>query len=316
MVDEERERMAGFVASPGRRTGVLVVLPLAAFAASVSHCGQRVVDAVDRVGSPTQSTGATPTPDFIWYVLDEMQGTTARDSSPHHYDITNLAGVSWAKGATFDGVIGCGSTAVDSSYRDPPITISAWLTPRARADETSNQYGLVPFPSNAIGDDSPGGYGIGLNVWTDGTGGSALAAEEVDTCQNAGTLPQSCVANESAGDAGAFLAGREYFIATAIGSPAGDASTLAAHVYVNGVLFDATTAANPANLPQTTLHLGCHNEDTSYGSKRFFAGRIRDARVYKRELGADEVAQLFGNGPTMAAPPPRTTGAASDASSD
>jgi concanavalin A-like lectin/glucanase superfamily protein len=286
-------------------------------AASVSHCGARVVDAVDRV-EPAANSTATPTPDFIWYVLDETHGTTAKDSSPHHYDIRNL-GVTWSQGANLDGVSGCGSTTVDPSYRDPPITISAWLTPRARADETSNQYGLVPYPSNAIGNDEPGafGYGLGLNVWTDGTGGSALSAEDVDTCQIAATPPPYlCVANENAGDAGPFLAGHEYFVATTIGLPAGDASTLAARVYVNGALFDETTAANPGNVPQTTLYLGCHNADMAYGTKRVFAGRIRDARVYKRELGATEVAQLFGNGPATAARASSTAGAASDGSSE
>ena len=111
----------------------------------------------------------TPAPDYVWYVLDETQGTTAKDSSSHHYDIANLAGVTWSEGANFDGLSGGGSVAVDSSYRTPPITISAWLTPRARADKTANSYVFQPYPTNAFGDDLPGnsGYGLGLNVWTD-----------------------------------------------------------------------------------------------------------------------------------------------------
>ena len=39
-------------------------------------------------------------------------------------------------------------------------------------------------------------------------------------------------------------------------------------------------------------------------SKRVFAGRIRDARVYKRQLGAAEVAQLFASGPNISFKPP------------
>jgi hypothetical protein len=287
-------------------------------AASVSHCGSRVIDAVDLAMQPSGSAVQTPPPDFAWYVLDETQGTIAHDSSGHGYDVQNLLGVTWRRGANFDGVDGGGSTGVAPSYRDPPITISAWLTPQARADETTTQYGLFPYPPNAIGNDDPGqfGYGIGLNVWTDGTPGSAVAAEDVDICQNIGNLPHACVAYESAGDAGAFVAGREYFIVTAIGSPTGDSGgAIAAHVYVNGVLFDLTTASDPGNLTMTTLYLGCHNADTGYGSKRVFAGRIRDARVYKRELGAAEVASLFAQGPTTKAPTlPPLSGDAGDGS--
>jgi hypothetical protein len=286
------------------RTWVLLVSALAvpAVAASVAHCESRVIDAVSL------------TSDFVWYVLDETQGTVAKDSSSHHYDIT-LTGVVWAQGANFDGVSGGGSTMpVDPSYRSPPITIAAWLTPKPRADQASTQYGLLPYPPNAIGDDSPGllGYGIGLNVWTDGDGGSALAAEEVDMCQH--LTPPTCIANQNTGDAGPFLAGREYFIVAAIGSPVDDASPLSAQLYVDGVLYDQTTAGIPGNSAQTTLHLGYHNMDTPYGSKRVFAGRIRDARVYKRQLGSAEVAQLFANGPTTRASSSVRADAASDAS--
>jgi hypothetical protein len=193
---------------------------------------------------------------------------------------------------------------VSASYRSPPVTFSAWLIPQARADVTANVHGLLPYPANALGDDEPGqfGYGIGLNVWTDGDGGSALAAEDVDTCQNVGALPQPCVVKSNMGDAGPFLAGHEYFVVTAIGSAANDASTPPAEVYVNGALFAETVAAIPGNSIQPTLYLGCHNTDIGYGSKRVFAGRIRDARVYKRQLGPAEVAQLYADGPTLTAP--------------
>jgi hypothetical protein len=45
-----------------------------------------------------------------------------------------------------------------------------------------------------------------------------------------------------------------------------------------------------------------HNDDTNYGTKSVFSGRIRDVRVYKRELVATEVAQLYALGPTTSAP--------------
>jgi hypothetical protein len=45
------------------------------------------------------------------------------------------------------------------------------------------------------------------------------------------------------------------------------------------------------------------NQDTTYGTHRFYAGRMRDVRVYTREVGAAEIAQLHANGPTTQAPP-------------
>ena len=256
-------------------------------------------------GGTAPDAGSTSTPDFVWYVLDETQGSTAKDSSSHHYDITNLVGVTWNEGANFDGISGGGSVNVDSSYRSPPITISAWLTPKARSDETSNQYSLVPYPTNAVGDDIPSefGYGIGLNVWTDGGGGSALAVEDVDSCQNPPATPHPCMASQNVGSAfPTFVAGQEYFILAAVGMPPADGgASSVANVYVNGSLFDATTAGVIAGGP-TTLWLGVHNDDTNYGTKSVFSGRIRDVRVYKRELVATEVAQLYALGPTTSAP--------------
>ncbi|HEY2901333.1 MAG TPA: LamG-like jellyroll fold domain-containing protein [Polyangia bacterium] len=232
-------------------------------------------------------------------MLDETAGATAKDSSSHHYDITNLTGVTWSQGAVFDGVSCGGSASVDPSYRVPPVTISAWLTPQARADETANQYVLVPFPTNAVGDDLPGafGYGIGLNVWTDGNGGSALSAEDLDTCHGPinGTVTCDIKGTQPDGGAG-FAADREYFVSVTV------EASLAAAIYVDGAPFQTTTAAPLATSAETTLYLGRHNDDLGYASKRFFSGRIRDVRVYKRELGADELAQLYANGPTTTAP--------------
>jgi hypothetical protein len=247
----------------------------------------------------------TPAPDYVWYVLDETQGTTAKDSSSHHYDIANLAGVTWSEGANFDGLSGGGSVAVDSSYRTPPITISAWLTPRARADKTANSYVFQPYPTNAFGDDLPGnsGYGLGLNVWTDGTPGAALAVEDVDHCVYTGSpSTQSCTADQNVGDAGVvFEAGKEYFIAAAIGAPGTGGASSVARVYVNGALFTESTASAISG-GSTTLWLGQHNDDTPYGTKRVFSGKIRDARVYKREIDAAQIAALYAAGPTTVAP--------------
>ncbi|HVZ74892.1 MAG TPA: LamG-like jellyroll fold domain-containing protein [Polyangia bacterium] len=286
--------------------------------------------AMDAVDAGPHDAGAdvvpTPAPDYIWYVLDETSGTTAKDSSSHHYDITNLTGVTWNGGANFDGVSGGGSTTVGASYRQPPITISAWLKPVTRSDGNQVRYSLQPFPPNAISDDVPGvgGYGLGLNVWSDAPAGSALAAEGLDDCASAGLCVARLAQNAASADAGApsctsasscsqgFTGGTEYFVVYTVGAPPQGGGDPVARVYVNGVVFDSGTAYVPAANANPPLFLGRHNDDTAYGATRVFDGRIRDVRVYQRELAADEVKQLFTNGPTTKAPTSTTDGGATD----
>jgi hypothetical protein len=217
-------------------------------------------------------------PDFAWYLLNETAGTTASDSTSNNYDITNLTNVVWGSGATFNGANAGGSRTVPAALRQAPVSITAWVIANARADRTANNFSVVPFPPNAVSGDVPGqyGYGIGLNVWTDGTPGSALGVENVGyTFTN---------------DGGAFVSGTEYFIATTISSGA-------AQVYVNARLVGQAVPTQPGAAATTTLRLGLHNDDTNYGTKRFFKGRLRDVRVYKRVITAAEVQALFTKGP-------------------
>lgn len=222
-------------------------------------------------------------PDFAWYKLDETSGNTAHDSTSHHYDI-QLQSVTWSTGANFTlpqggGSIG-GSTVVAPGLRQAPVSFTAWLSPASRGDETSNAYSITPYPPNAVSGDAAGqfGFGIGLDVWTDGGGGSALAVE------NVGYTFLDASGNQ-------FAAGSEYFVVAAIGSMAA--------VYVNGSLVATTTPTTPGPTATSTLSLALHNQDTGYGTKRFFAGRMRDVRIYKRVLTAQEVSDLYAQGPAL-----------------
>jgi hypothetical protein len=249
-------------------------------------------------------------PDYAWYVLDETQGSTAHDSSPNHFDITNLTGVTWDQGAHFNES-GCGFTTVTSDYRKVPLTVSAWLTPNRRTD-SPNGHAVQPYPGNALSDDIPGvgGYALGLNIWPTG---SALAFLGLSDCSDVAVCAARSTQNAQDAHGGpsctsaatcnqGFVAGDEYFVVGAIG-PVGDGGALSsASVYVNGALFDQTTAFMASNQTAPPLYLGCANLDTTYGTTRFFDGRIRDVRVYKRQLGADEVQQLHLDGPTLQAP--------------
>ena len=241
-------------------------------------CGAR--SELRTTSGPADAAPPEITPDFAWYKLDETSGEQAHDSSGNHFDVW-LTNVTWDDGAIFDGSSVCGVVNVAETFRQPPVTISAWLTPSARDDETSNAYALVPFPPDAVSGDYPnaGGYGLGLDVWTDGDAGHALSVE---------TGVGSTIAFHSI--SGAFADGDRHFVALVIGSA--DAS-----IFVDGKQTKQTTDSIAPSVTPTPLHLGCHNDDVGYGTKRFYKGRMRDVRIYKRILDPSELAQLFSNGP-------------------
>jgi hypothetical protein len=261
-------------------------------------------DESDTVEAASVLDGDTLSPDFAWYLLNETGGTTAKDSTSNHYDVPGLSGVTWNAGAYFVPDGGCGWVSVDSSFRSAPLTLSGWLLPLTRSDEATTSHGEDPYPTNAFGDDdlSDYGYGIGLNVWSNGDGGAALAVEGIGTCQPGG--PGTCLVSETPADGGAmFLSGHEYFVAEVIteGSSA-DSGTNMASVYVNGTLLDFDRS-QPLTLGATKFWLGCHDGDLLYGTKRIFSGRMRDIRVYKRSLEAEEIARLYTLGPATSATP-------------
>jgi hypothetical protein len=237
-------------------------------------------------GQPAPDAGDLD-PDLAWYRLDETSGTTAHDASPGHHDIPNLDGVVWGDGATFDGATVCGETSVDPAFRTPPVTITAWLTPTARDDETSTSHALQPFPPNAVSGDVPslGGYGLGLDVWVDGLppGVPSADALSLETGVNAPVAFHALM--------GPFAAGARHLVASVV-----DAA--AATVYVDGAVFAMVPADTPPAVGTTPLHLGCHNDDDGYLTKRFFKGTLRDVRIYRRLLTAVEVSTLHAAGPS------------------
>jgi hypothetical protein len=269
------------VAACGARSeigGVAVeagVLDAAPHDTGTFDAGVHDVVSVDVVEEPPPEL----TPDFAWYKLDETSGNTAHDSAPNHWDAV-VSGVAWNDGAIFDGAA-CGLVNVADTFRQPPVTISAWLTPATRADASSNAYALTPFPPSAVSGDVPGegGYGLGLNVWTDDGGGHALAI---------GAGVNAAIAFHTID--GAFAAGTRYFVAIAIGATS-------ATVYVDGKPTTQTSANVPPSATPTPLHIGCHNDDAGYGTKRFYKGIMRDVRIFKHPLSDQDIAQLFSNGP-------------------
>jgi hypothetical protein len=265
-------------------------------------------DGIPAASSSFDVNGPLADPNYAWYVLDETEGTTAHDSSTNHFDITNLTAVTWDQGANFTGTGGGGSTTVTSAFRTLPITLSAWLKPELRAD-SPNAHALQPYPANAFSGDIPGagGFGLGLNIWASGSALADLGLS--DCCAAATTLNMS--GSPSCPNVGncqeGFVAGKEHFVVLAIGAP-GTGGTASGSVYVDGALFDTSTATLPPAASAPPLFLGMCNTDSGYGSVRFYDGRIRDARIYTRELPADEVFDLYRDGPLEHAPAAATTG--------
>jgi hypothetical protein len=216
-------------------------------------------------------------PDFAWYRLDETSGTVAHDSSPHRYDIPGLDGVTWGDGATFDGATVCGRTDVDASFRTPPISITAWMTAAVRGDEAAPVYALLPYPPNAVSGDVPGsgGYGIGLDVWTT----AALAVE-------AGVGGDVAVHSLSV----PLGAGERHLVAAVM-----DTATVT--IFLDSSELALDSADVPPSVSPTPLHLGCHNDDTGYATKRFFKGNLRDVRIFRRLLTPQQIASLVEAGP-------------------
>lgn len=239
------------------------------------------VDEVNGTGQATIDDVQPPPIDFLWWRLDETSGTTATDSGPNGYHVTNLISPVWDSGLVCNGVSAGGSVPVPADYRDPPLTISAWVTAQNRSDKSLNSYSLTPFPPNIVSNDIPfnGGYGIGLNVWTDDGGGS----EYVNHTGGSGTFLKIA----------SLLSAVRYHLAVVY-------SAGATVLYVNGAPVASGPPADPTN-GATSLYLGRHNDDTGYGTKRFFKGTIRDVRIWQQPLSAGEIATLNADGPWVAA---------------
>jgi hypothetical protein len=252
-----------------------------ALAAFLVACGARTeLGGVIEISTSDSSIDAstTPPPDFAWYKLDETSGSIAHDSTPHHFDV-DVGGVAWGNGATFDRQ--CGEVDVAPAFRVPPVTITAWLTPALRSDEDSNTYVLTPFPPDALSGDVPslGGFGVGLDTWSNGGGGAALAAETgVDAPIAFHTISAP------------VTPGTRHFVVVVT-------EVSGATLYVDGGLLTTTSADTPPATSPAPLHLGCHNDDDGYGTKRFYEGAMRDVRVYTRLVGASEIGALFAAGP-------------------
>lgn len=211
----------------------------------------------------------------LWFPLDEGSGLIVRDRAPGKHDATLTGQYQWTATALHFTQGDAATAMLGGEFRTLPLTLSVWLTADVRTDQLSTQYAILPYPPNAISNDrvTEGGLGAGINVWTDGTPGSDLHIGAVD-----GQIP-------------GFAAGTRYHVVVVY-------DYFATTVYVDGQQHSVHPIANFANGQPAVLHVGEHNDDVMYGTKRFFIGEIDDVRIYRDSLSDVQVRVLFTAGPS------------------
>jgi hypothetical protein len=257
-------------------------LPCMLLCVLVIACG----DTSDSKGDARVDTGTVDTgplasdylqaPEHLWFKLNSTSGDQMIDSSDNQAHAQLTGTYTWDNGKIVFSVPDSGGETPDMplSYRQTPHSVSAWVVPYARDDRSANNYAQTPFPVNCVSNDIPGhgGFGFGINVWTDGDSGSQMIVGGVGNV-----------------DGLTFTAGQRYHVVVVY-------SATETKVYLdNQVVYtgDAVTLSEGS----APVYIGRHNNDGNYGTKRFFIGEIDDVRVYQQALTTEDVSLLSANGP-------------------
>lgn len=153
-----------------------------------------------------------------------------------------------------------------------PLTIEAWVKPEVRSDGTASDL----FPANIVCNDRRnfGGIGIGANVFASG---SSLWIE-LQTADPADAHHRVTGAN--------LAAGKWTHVALVLTS--GNAKT-----YVDGAMVESFDYSQGASDGETVLRLGRHNDDSGFGTRRFFKGAIDELTIYERALTGTEILGIY-----------------------
>ncbi len=171
---------------------------------------------------------------------------------------------------SFNGIDQSATTTVATELMNQvPLTIEGWVKPGARSSGSIND----PLPPNVIGNDQVnlGGHGFGVHIYPDG---SKL---------NIGVQGQGIDFRNIPGVT--FLPDEWVHIAV-VYSP-GQAKT-----YVNGQLVDTVSYIQAPMEGSPVVRIGRHNDDTGYGTRRFFKGAIDELSLYGRALGDAEITAI------------------------
>ncbi len=161
------------------------------------------------------------------------------------------------------------TTATTNVLNQVPLTIEGWVKPEAHATGSISD----PLPTNVISNDRVnfGGHGFGVHIYPNGSkiniGVQGLEADFRD-------IP------------GVTFVPDEW-VHVAVVYTTGEAKT-----YLNGQLSDTFTYTQAAMEGDQVVRIGRHNDDTGYGTRRFFKGAIDELSLYNRALTLDEISAI------------------------
>ncbi len=184
------------------------------------------------------------------------------DEGEYNFAVTGK-GVILAQALNFDGTDDNVSFSTAFIATQTQTTLEAWVRPELRTDGTTfNQ-----FPNNIFSTDQPGSYGRGFGVNVTSTS-SGISLEYHNGFRY---ITYS------------FIPGTWYHVAVVY-------TTTNIKTYVNGSIVDDFNVGNGAT--NSVMQIGKHNNDGSYGTKRFFKGSLDDIRIWTTARSCDEINQL------------------------
>jgi len=142
-----------------------------------------------------------------------------------------------------------------------PLTVEAWVKPILR-DEIATFY-----PNNILSNDNPGlfGHGFGANINSTVNQITVEYQNDFRIINNAGLSTNT-------------------WQHIAVVYTSGNVKT-----YVNGTLIDDFTYVQGALTGTGSFWIGKHNDDASYGTRRFYKGQLDEVRVWHRALNGSEI---------------------------
>lgn len=180
------------------------------------------------------------------------------------YDFTVTGkGLIPAQALNFDGIDDNVSFSSAFLAAQAQTTLEAWVKPELRTDGTT----FSQFPNNVFSTDQPGSYGRGFGVNVTSTS-SGISLEYHNGFRY---ITYS------------FIPGTWYHVAVVY-------TTTNIKTYVNGSIIDDFNVGNGAT--NSVMQIGKHNNDGSYGTKRFFKGSLDDIRIWTTARSCDEINQL------------------------
>jgi hypothetical protein len=142
-----------------------------------------------------------------------------------------------------------------------PLSVEAWVKPAMRTENTTF------YPNNVLSNDLPGshGHGFGANVNSQVNQITIEYENGFRTINNAGLSTNT-------------------WQHIAVVYISGNVKT-----YVNGALIDNFNYSQATLNAAGSFWIGKHNDDGSYGTRRFYKGQVDEVRVWHRALTQQEI---------------------------